>query len=129
MKNSNLHPLVNKILYGNIHKAQVSWLKDEIKLDKELDDEQTIRIKIAAMVQAWFDGVMTDVMSTRYSVRRCRKDDTWYGPSHGTNDNVSATLCGKKIDKNFYITHNDFSGVIDCKKCLKILEGLNNEQT
>ena len=54
-----------------------------------------------------------------YTVTKCRKDDTFYGPVHFSSD-ADTTACGKRIDHNWYVITNDFSGKATCKKCLKI---------
>jgi len=57
-------------------------------------------------------------MPAPYTVRRCKKDDTLYGPIHGSPDG-DVTLCGQETDHNWWILTNDFSGKITCKKCLE----------
>lgn len=57
---------------------------------------------------------------TLYTIQRCKKDDTLYGPIHGS-DNGETTLCGQDVDTNWWILNNTFDGIITCKKCLKIL--------
>ena len=59
-------------------------------------------------------------MKTLYTVSRCRKDDTLFGPTHGS-DNAESTVCGQIIDVNWYIVNTTFQGIITCKKCLKII--------
>jgi hypothetical protein len=56
-----------------------------------------------------------------YTVRQCRKDDTLYGPTHGSQD-ANTTACGKEIDSNWYIITNGFDGKITCKDCIKLLK-------
>jgi hypothetical protein len=46
---------------------------------------------------------MPDPKNALYTIRRCRKDDTPYGVSHGSMD-FCYTLCGKEINHNWYIT-------------------------
>lgn len=60
-------------------------------------------------------------MNALYTVQRCRKDDTLYGPSHGSMDG-DITICGIETDHNWWITNNTFDGEITCKKCLSILK-------
>ena len=57
---------------------------------------------------------------TLYTVSRCRKDDSLYGPTHGSN-NCEITVCGQNIDSNWFILNTTFDGVMTCKKCQKIL--------
>jgi hypothetical protein len=59
--------------------------------------------------------------STLYTLQKVRKDDSLYGPSHGS-DYGGMTLCGQEIGDNWWITNNTYDGSITCKKCLKILE-------
>ena len=59
-------------------------------------------------------------MSTLYTVRKCRKDNTLFGNEHGSID-TSKTLCELVIDDNWWIVDNTSSGTITCKKCLSIL--------
>ena len=59
-------------------------------------------------------------MNTLYTVKKCKNkynDEL----SHGS-DNGEETLCGIEIDENWYITNNEFDGIITCKKCKKILK-------
>jgi hypothetical protein len=44
-----------------------------------------------------------------YTVTRCRKDETFYGPIHFSSDAIT-TSCGKSIDHNWYVITNDFTG-------------------
>jgi len=53
----------------------------------------------------------------RYTMSKCRKDGTFYGPTHGSID-TDKTICGQTTDHNWYIVANDSQGVIACKKCL-----------
>ena len=65
------------------------------------------------------------ICKSRYTVRRCKslKDNTLYGPSHATNDICTETLCGSKLnERQWWITDNNFTGEITCKKCNKILD-------
>jgi hypothetical protein len=58
------HPLVHKILYSKT-KTPWSYIKDECKLDKNgnidiywansLDEEQWLRLEIAAFIQKYFE--------------------------------------------------------------------------
>ena len=59
-------------------------------------------------------------MDTMYTVSRCKKDNTLYGPTHGARD-VDETVCGQEIDDDWWIVSNAFDGVVTCKKCLDIL--------
>ncbi len=59
--------------------------------------------------------------STLYTLRKARKDNSLYGPSHGA-DHDGMTLCGQEITDDWWITDNTYDGFITCKKCLKILE-------
>ena len=52
-----------------------------------------------------------------YTVTKCRKDDTFYGPVHFSSD-ANTTACGLKIDYHWYVITNDFTGKATCKKCL-----------
>ena len=54
-----------------------------------------------------------------YTLRRCRKDDTLYGPSHGSSDG-NVTLCGIETDHHWWIVTNAFNGLVTCKKCEKV---------
>jgi hypothetical protein len=59
------HPLVTKILYGDIYEVLFDVIKDECLLDEYgyvdvnwasvLDNEQYLRVAIAATVQKWFN--------------------------------------------------------------------------
>lgn len=53
-----------------------------------------------------------------YTVQRVRKDDSLYGPTHGSMD-CYKTDCGQDVGENWWVLTNDFSGVPTCKKCLK----------
>ena len=55
---------------------------------------------------------------TMYTAQRIRRDETLYGPSHGSKDG-DTTLCGLPLTWQWYITDNTFTGAITCKKCLK----------
>lgn len=61
---------------------------------------------------------------TMYTVQRVRKsiDVFFYGPQHASEDG-SVTICGKQVEENgcWYILINDYTGVCNCKVCLKIL--------
>ncbi|MCK5020008.1 MAG: hypothetical protein KAS32_23345 [Candidatus Peribacteraceae bacterium] len=58
---------------------------------------------------------------TLYTAQHIRKDDVFYGPTHGSDDG-DITVCQQKIDENWFIINNDSTGVISCKKCLESLE-------
>ena len=61
-------------------------------------------------------------MNTEYTVRRVRaKEDTLYGPSHGSDD-ADNTLCGIVLDWKTYITHTRHDGEVTCKTCKGILK-------
>jgi hypothetical protein len=59
------HPLVTKILYGDVDEVPWDVIKDECLLDEngnvdvnwanELDEEQYLRVAIASTVQKWFN--------------------------------------------------------------------------
>lgn len=63
MNSETYHPLVNKILYGNVYKTSFDVIKNECLLDADgevdriwsinLDTEQYLRVAIAATVQEW----------------------------------------------------------------------------
>jgi len=56
-----------------------------------------------------------------YTVRRVRKDDTFYGKSHGSISG-NTTVCGFTLNgEHWWITNNRRTGVVDCPKCLKLL--------
>lgn len=64
-----------------------------------------------------------DIKKVEYSVSKCKKDDTLYGNSHAAG-NDKETLCGLKIDSNWYITGHTIHQTlqpITCKKCLKLV--------
>ena len=54
----------------------------------------------------------------RYTVQRCKRDETRYGPVH-ESDNATVTRCGCVVDESWYIVTNDFDGKPTCRKCLK----------
>jgi hypothetical protein len=57
----------------------------------------------------------------RYTIRRCRKNDTLNGPSHASLS-CSKTICGLFVASGaWWVTHNDFDGEITCKRCLALL--------
>ena len=62
-------------------------------------------------------------MKTLYTVKRCKNNfnDELFKTSHGS-DNGEFTLCGIEINENWYITHNEFDGIITCKKCLNVFK-------
>ena len=55
-------------------------------------------------------------MKARYIVRKANQKDVCYGAYHASHD-CDKTVCGKIIDKNWWILNNDFDGIITCKKC------------
>jgi hypothetical protein len=65
-----------------------------------------------------------DKSEARYTVSRCRSDDTLFGPIHGGCDVGGSpcyeTLCGQRIDDHWWIIGDmDYGhGQITCKKCL-----------
>ena len=60
-------------------------------------------------------------MTTLYTVQRCKKDNTLYGPTHAS-DNGNISLCGLHFDNNWYITNNTFDGEVTCEKCQRIIK-------
>jgi len=60
-------------------------------------------------------------MKTRYTVSKCRKDDSLFGPVHGSDDSEN-TICGQEIDHHWWIVNNTYDGGITCKKCDKTLD-------
>jgi hypothetical protein len=58
---------------------------------------------------------------TMYTVQRCRKDDSLYGPTHASKY-AENTLCGLNVNHNWYIVNNTFDGEVTCKKCIEIME-------
>jgi len=58
----------------------------------------------------------------QYTVRRCRSDDTLFGPIHCGCDINGApcyeTLCKQRINGNWWILGNEGKEPITCKKCL-----------
>ena len=64
-------------------------------------------------------------MNTLYTVtvKKCKNkyDDELFKTSHGSDDGEE-TLCGIELNENWYITNNEFDGIITCKKCKKILK-------
>jgi len=55
-------------------------------------------------------------MSPRYTVQRVRKDNSFYGTIHGSDD-ADLTYCGKEIDWRWYILNNRGTGEVTCKHC------------
>jgi len=62
--------------------------------------------------------------NTLYTVQRVRKDDSFYGPIHGSTDS-EIIACGIETDHNWYIKTNTFDGKITCKKCIKAIQKYN----
>ena len=60
-------------------------------------------------------------MKTLYTFQMAREDDSLYDATHGSDDGF-VTICGEEVDRNWWITDNNFNGDITCKKCLKILK-------
>lgn len=59
-------------------------------------------------------------MPVMYTISRCRKDDTEYGPIHYSADARTA-FCGMDFSVgSWWIVTNDFSGIATCRKCLKV---------
>jgi hypothetical protein len=58
--------------------------------------------------------------SPKYTVSRCKLDDSLYGPLHGSEDGNN-TICGMKLDENWWITNNTDDGVITCRRCLDVI--------
>ncbi len=55
----------------------------------------------------------------RYTMTRCNNVSISYGHTHGSDD-AETTCCGIKIiDDKWIITHNQYDGIISCRKCLK----------
>lgn len=65
-------------------------------------------------------------MSTLYTVSRCKPDNTFYGPLHGSTDSYT-TICGQTTDERWWILNNTFDGEITCKKCLSVLAESNEK--
>ena len=63
-------------------------------------------------------------MTSLYTVQKIKKDDTFYGTIHGSDDGYE-TLCGQEVCYSWYILDNCFEGKKTCKKCLKVLETTN----
>jgi hypothetical protein len=61
-------------------------------------------------------------MTTLYTVRLCKKDGTFYGAIHGSEDG-DRTICGKELDERWCILTNNYDGEVTCKKCLKVCYG------
>lgn len=56
-----------------------------------------------------------------YTLRRRTIDSNkFYGPYHGSHD-AKTTLCGQKIDANFWITDNTATGIVTCGQCTRAL--------
>lgn len=60
-------------------------------------------------------------MNPLYTIRKARKDDTMYGPTHGA-DHYGITLCGLEVTDKFWINNNTYDGEITCKRCLSVLQ-------
>jgi hypothetical protein len=64
-------------------------------------------------------------MKPRYTVQRCTlKENNFYGPVHASLDS-NETLCGQHVDEKWWIHTNDFTGVVTCKKCKRIIRNIN----
>ena len=61
-------------------------------------------------------------MKTQYTVNKIKNNEEMYKTSHGSVDG-NKTLCGVELDHHYFITDNEFKGIITCKKCLKNLLG------
>ena len=64
---------------------------------------------------------MPNELYTLYTVSRIDKKDNLSDVIHGSKDGEN-TVCGKILDHNWYIRNNTFDGIINCKKCIKILK-------
>lgn len=64
-------------------------------------------------------------MNTQYTIQHCHvNNEKLYGSTHGSKDSYS-TICGIELDgHHWFITHNDYTGKITCKKCLKIIKNM-----
>lgn len=62
------------------------------------------------------------ILKTLYTVQKISKDDRLIGLVHGSKDSES-TVCDIELSDNWFILTNDFSGNIECKKCLEKLKG------
>jgi hypothetical protein len=51
-----------------------------------------------------------------YTVQRVKNDESLYGKVHYSSEG-DETHCGKKLDHNWYILTNDFTGVANCPVC------------
>ena len=60
---------------------------------------------------------------TLYTVKKCKNkyNDELCKTSHGSDDGEK-TLCGIELNENWFITQNEFDGIITCKKCKKVLK-------
>lgn len=56
MNSEQLNKLIDKILYGDIHKVPLEILKDDFneELLRTFDEEQITRLGIAATIKQWF---------------------------------------------------------------------------
>lgn len=54
-----------------------------------------------------------------YTTQRVRKNDTGYGPIHGSMD-CAITTCGIEMNESWWILTNAFNGTPTCKKCLTL---------
>jgi len=61
-------------------------------------------------------------MGVQYTLSRCkgRQDDTLVGPVHGSKDGYTS-LCGQDFGMRAWEHTNNFTGVITCKRCLKVV--------
>lgn len=63
---------------------------------------------------------LTPPMAPMYTIQRCRKDNTLYGPVHYFHGHT-ATLCGKDTERGpWWILTNHHDGEATCKKCIAI---------
>ena len=62
-------------------------------------------------------------MKTLYTIKKCKNNynDELFKTAHGS-DNGKFTICSIEINENWFITHNEFDGIITCRKCKKILK-------
>jgi hypothetical protein len=60
----------------------------------------------------------TTTNNCRYTVSRCRIDNTLVGRLHGSMDGHK-TLCGMEINERWWIVNNTYVGAITCPACEK----------
>lgn len=65
---------------------------------------------------------MKNYLHTLYAVQKCKNNESQlYKTKHGSHDG-DETVCGIRLNYNWYISNNTFDGEITCKKCLKLLK-------